>query len=87
MEYVLTARPDGILPAVAEHRALSYKVLVTPVMSKSWAAVECACGAVSHRSWSPGTTTFLGVVALAWLDGCGKAAYVPTDEFFSEVLP
>lgn len=87
MEYVLTARPEGTLPAAAGHRAASYKVLVTPTLSRSWAAVECTCGVVSHRSWSPGTTTFHGVIALAWLEGCGKAAYIPTDEFFSEVLP
>lgn len=87
MQYVLTARPNGALPAAAEHLAVMYKVLVTPAMSRSWAAVECVCGAVSHRSWSPGTTTFLGVVALAWLEGCGKAAYIPNDEFFFEVLP
>jgi len=87
MEYVLTARPDGTLPATAEHRATSYKVLITPVMSKSWAAVKCVCGVVSHRSWSPGTTTFFGVIALAWLEGCGRDAYVPTGEFVSEVLP
>ena len=87
MEYVLPAQANGTLPASNDHRALHYKVLITPVMRRSWAEITCSCGKTSRGAWSAGTVTFLGVVALAWLDGCGKDAYVATSGISSEVLP
>jgi len=93
MEYVINAKTDRLgLPSHVNHMPETYRVLITPVLSRSWAEVRCSCGAISRSKSATEAVNFLAVVYLAWLDGCGKPLYLAkdkhsiTDGLFDEFL-
>lgn len=88
MHYILQAKADKLAMATYEdHKALSYKVLVTPFREQSWAEVLCSCGKVSRTDWTKDTGSYRGLVFVTWFEGCGRDAYVTLDADDGAFLP
>lgn len=78
MNYLLTRGVDDLdMPVVGAHAAVELRVFVAVSVAHRWVEVVCTCGRAFRHHWAPETTNYRGLAYLAWLGGCGRAAYLP----------
>lgn len=76
MTYIIEKSAKELdLPRTEGHSPLTMRVQVGGVRN-SWAEVVCECGVSVRHQWNEWTLTYLSILRLSWLDGCGREAYL-----------
>lgn len=77
MAYIIERSADDLsLPHEGDHRPRKVRIKVSTDSTSSWAEVICECGIGVRHRWEEETRTYLSILRLSWLDGCGREAYL-----------